>query len=821
MRWLSVLFVLLFILPARGQADDTIDKIPVPEAEISIPDDADKTKFDLYLADKLRGAILARYTDDSFQIVHPEDLLDQLPPIKDRVPVLALCSGPIHGSREVAGVGSISFDLTSFKITVRLEPALLFSESLSLKNRLPAPEKNFSLQQSVRLSAVGGGTGGIMSSLNHRSLASRGMSWLNLDGTFLREESQRYELTEVSANTIVDDLTLNAGFLQTEGQFFRSTLNIAGAGLRSSEDIYLDQDSLRGSKLEIFVPSRSRVEFFRGSRLLSVQTLEYGLQEVDTSSFPQGSYEVKIDIVEDDGTVTTEKRFFVKSGLLAVRARPVYSIQAGVLRRDAEVFDTPVVQAGIVSRVADALQVSSSIYATSELQTLSLNSLGIYRDLVVGGGILSSAENDMAYTASALADFEPLSIDFSTTQAIRGFEDRLLERDRIQKEQALLHITSSNDDELVSETLSSTTGNATLLLGSVTLRYSLSEAETLADGKLETRTVYGPRITWDIVRDAQRTVRCGLSRLDTSEGVELNAQLSFGYRWGVWLSEADLVERSVDNRQETFVLFRLVYDGKAPSQKGLRVKTASEMSHRRFDATDEGAAANSLVATNAIEADGRSDFIAASGFVRDSRSDNSGSTGGGINLESGFVVADGGGTSAINPSTSEAVLIAEIKSNLSDSKLDVVVDDQVKETVRGNGKVVIPVTPYKVVKVGIRPTEDASLMSYDTTEYSLVAFPGNILHRVWNVEQVFIGLGRILDEKGEPIPLERIKGVKEYALTEEDGTFQAELSGTEPLFIESDKYHCKITLPPITRKKEVVNFGDLVCKSVAKYTPSD
>jgi len=152
-----------------------------------------------------------------------------------------------------------------------------------------------------------------------------------------------------------------------------------------------------------------------------------------------------------------------------------------------------------------------------------------------------------------------------------------------------------------------------------------------------------------------------------------------------------------------------------------------------------------------------------------------------------------------------------VESDTTRSGFDVVVNGIVKDIVRPGRKSVLGLAPYRIYSVSVRPVKTADLVVYDSRVERLVLFPGNIIKKSWAAHKVFIALGRIVDPQGRPIAFQRIKGTEEYTITEEDGTFQAELSGFEKLYIESSQHRCSITLPELEDVQYFAEIGDLVC----------
>ena len=65
---------------------------------------------------------------------------------------------------------------------------------------------------------------------------------------------------------------------------------------------------------------------------------------------------------------------------------------------------------------------------------------------------------------------------------------------------------------------------------------------------------------------------------------------------------------------------------------------------------------------------------------------------------------------------------------------------------------------------------------------------------------------------GAPIARERIRGTKEFTYTEDDGTFQGEITGKEPLYIESKRRRCELDLSIASRPEYYLEAGDVICR---------
>ena len=71
-------------------------------------------------------------------------------------------------------------------------------------------------------------------------------------------------------------------------------------------------ESRQAAPLVVYLTFPSQVSVYKGDHLVSVQSLPYGKQQLDTRNFPTGSYNVRIVVVDQYGHKTQQTQFFVK-----------------------------------------------------------------------------------------------------------------------------------------------------------------------------------------------------------------------------------------------------------------------------------------------------------------------------------------------------------------------------------------------------------------------------------------------------------------------------------------------------------------------------
>ncbi|MEB6513681.1 TcfC E-set like domain-containing protein [Enterobacter roggenkampii] len=104
-----------------------------------------------------------------------------------------------------------------------------------------------------------------------------------------------------------------------------------------------------GTPLNVFLSRDSRVDAYRNDQLLASFYLKAGVQELDTRSFPSGSYSVTLEVYEDNKLVRTESLPYTGSGQAKVKSTQWF-IQAGTSTKKQykkESHDSYVIHAGI------------------------------------------------------------------------------------------------------------------------------------------------------------------------------------------------------------------------------------------------------------------------------------------------------------------------------------------------------------------------------------------------------------------------------------------------------------------------------------------
>lgn len=579
------------------------------------------------------------------------------------------------------------------------------------------------------------------------------------------------------------------------------TLQAAGVGITTTDEVFVDQGDLRGSIFQIFVPVRARVEFYRGSQLIDTQTLEYGLQEINTARFPQGSYFVDIIIKEIGGAERRQRVFYSKSGTLVPQGQPTLFLQGGLFRNQTDFEDFPVFSTGVRWRAFDSAQLELSSYGVDDKSAGIVGTRGIIGDSLWGIATSLSTNDDVG-----------ISVDLSSNLFGLNFGGYYERSDLIVVDNSDIFFFDTPDniatpatDEVIfqrGETL-----NAYIAKQFDRWEFRLESFE-INDENLNRTYYYGPLVRWRLWEGIKHFVGAEAAYQKTNDGNRSYASISYQYRFGNWNTDSTGSYVKDDIRDDKRLVNSLNYDSKESlTQLGARGQIRNEvLSQKESD----------VIASSADINVGQK-YFGAGGYIQnletvsgnDSNQGNNNS--GAFTFDSSQTISGDGKITSSPAGLGRSLIVVEIKSSNPLVRMDVVVNGGVVSRNNSPGTVVLGVNPYRKYQVSIAPSEGSPIVDYDTSIKEFTLYPGNVSHASFKAEKVVIAIGKIVNANNMPLSFARIKVGTRNFLTEEDGSFQIEMMGAEPLEIKYKGSFCKIVLPQQENVEYFYDFGKVSC----------
>lgn len=201
--------------------------------------------------------------------------------------------------------------------------------------------------------------------------------FLNLDWTYLGQRYRRASRQQADANNayfrqdLFQRYYLQGGLMDSRDIFSNAGGNINLSqlpigkirGLRTGSTMaWINQAQIsRGTPVSVFLSRNARIDAYRDGQLLASFYLNAGAQELDTRTFPNGSYTVTLRVFEDNQLVRTETVPYTNTGVAQLNSFQWF-LQAGVeQKRDVQHVgnDRQVMQGGLRIPLTDGLSLTA------------------------------------------------------------------------------------------------------------------------------------------------------------------------------------------------------------------------------------------------------------------------------------------------------------------------------------------------------------------------------------------------------------------------------------------------------------------------------
>ncbi|MBP9837195.1 MAG: TcfC E-set like domain-containing protein [Proteobacteria bacterium] len=753
------------------------------------------TAFDIYLADSFRGISAVKFSENSFTFDNIDDVIGLLPIGDEKEKVRPLLEGAIPTNRELENVGTVKFDPNTFKVVITLDAELLKSKTIDNKIEVTKQDAKRALRQDLRFTHVeADGSNSALSALTYLSL---GAPWLKAEYSF--SQDQGTTVRETSLNMLYRDYKLAGGIIRNASHRLLPNVDIFGSSVLTSQHNFNEQNNVRGSYFQVFVPSKARVEFYREGQFIDMQFLDFGLQEVDTTRFPDGSYYVDVVINELSGGTSKQRLFYTKSGLLAPRGHPLISLEGGVVRDQLKALDMSVVSASLDWRIFKSAQIELATFDCSVYQIHTAGLRFLYDGFNLGSTIGMDNENERSYSVDLSGQIMTvgMGVTYERSKFVRFEQEK---KSAIPQQFADFVVESADDlaeDDSINEVL-----NGYLTKSISDIEFRIQGFSSLTKKKNSYR--YGPAITYSLRPNPTNQWILQASFVRSEVGDNLNMLLGYQHLFDEYKYETNGGFKMADGRKDYTVANALNYDS-VDAKSGLGTRARLQNDTVKNDST--------AGTTTSIQAEHGGYKYGVAGFGQNSVNENGVSRPAvGINANTSLVVLENGKTVLAPSSLGESLLVITINTNSSDVDMEILVDGNVASRLKGGGTIVVGVTPYKKYRTAIKPASGSVLVSYDSDSHEFALFPGDVAQVDFSADKVFVAMAKIVDINNKPIKLKRLKGKKVSVLTDDTGFFQTEISGPEQLRIESKSTNCIVDVPDVGDVKYYHDYGTLVCR---------
>ncbi len=761
---------------------------------------------DIYYGGVKVATALATFTPSQVQLLNPLEVMPALSDVNDSEAVLAALTGPLPPNSDLLclpgdnqddcgvlrpEVAGVIFDRNSFRLTIFVNSNYRALSTVEMGRYLEPTDTGPGLVSSMR-GVVSGGSGQDVTYLMRNTSV---LAWMDnrLESSLLYDDQNHLFLDRGVFAMDRTDWRTTSGLFRTAPLDAASQEKILGFGLTTQLDTRVDLDLAYAVPIILFLPNRSKVDILRDGRLMSTKVYEAGNQTLDTSSLPNGSYDITLRIQEIGGETTEETRFFSKNAELPPADTPQYTFQFGALVDDSTVDDAgnrrligtlesvPILRAGTLHRLGENWGAFADIMSSNEELLLEVGGVLRERPARLRASLIATTAQDAGFTLRYSDRYDELGYSLSMRQ--------IFVKDG----------TTSSDPttfDPFTSTVSEFSGglNYSLLDPAVTIGFqgSYNRQDT------GTSWSFGPSASALLWQTSSYDFRFATSATQSQDQFLALAQVTMSYRDDNWSALASLgfrVETDGDTGPENAASvgwLKTTDDGRQYQLNAgvFRTVKLTTLSSTLSYVDPLGAVSvnyeRTLADTNSTTYSGELDF------------DLVGNT-------DGVAVTGFGGSSS-------AIIVALDGEVPDDARFDILVNGSVRATLDSAASAPIVLEPYRSYDVAIL-SHSQSLFDYELEAQRVTLFPGSVATMTWHVLRILPVFGRVERADGTPVALARVEGAHDVSTTDAEGYFQAQINGTDYLeFTSPGRPPCRVTVGELPHEAVFYDLGTVVCE---------
>ncbi|WP_159798163.1 TcfC E-set like domain-containing protein [Croceibacterium salegens] len=719
---------------------------------------------DVYFGGVRRGETQVRATPGTVNLIDAASAVSLLPGVKDSAVVTAaLASGDLSTNAHLAcrkssdpaacgrlspEVAGVIFDRERFRLDVFVNPRLLAVDEQIGHSYLPVPDGTLAVVNAFGGVISGETAGGTYYNLQDSLIAGFGDKRLRADLTYANDLGFGAERLALEWDR--PDLRFSGGALWAPGSEIAGRAKLIGLGVESQIDTQLDRDQLLGSPLVVFLDRRARVDLIRDGRVMTSAIYEAGNQQVDTSGLPDGAYEIVLRIDEPGRPAREERRFFSKNRRVPSVGRTDFYAFGGLRIDDfgsgsLEPSQNPYFQGGISRRLSEHWAVGGSVEASDFGASGEFGATLVTSFALVHGAAIADLDGGYGGLLQiASAGSTRLNFNFD-----------------------LRHIEANDSAAPLNGSFGSAFAGSYTQAGGI-VSYNLAGLRLLGtfhyrdSAGQEASYSIGPAFEWDVLRTGPLTftLRGDLTATERGEAGFAGISLRLlGKRGSVTALGGG---RSSNMPDDTLGQGAVGALAAAWSPQLVGGELALGVGYDHQPEQD----------TTVLSGDFRHRLGSLAGDLSRTDGPDSAVTQYAVGVQT-TLTAGGGTIEVAGRTSSESMVVAQVKGARPGDSFDVVVNEQVTGRIEGSRVFTLALPAYRAYDVRIRPT-GVRLLSYDSSARKISLYPGTVARLEWVASPIVIKFGRLVDPRGAPLGHVTISGKGIWSETDEDGNFQFE-----------------------------------------------
>ena len=722
-----------------------------------------RSLVDIYFGNRYLTSQLASFTADRIELPNPNEIIRLIGDLNDPELISDALSGEINTNKDLlcttdnteacgileTPIAGVIFDQGAFRVDVFVNRRFMLTRAADVRKYLPPSDAGFALLQNFS-AAVSGSTS--ENSTDDYTLSGQTLvAWQenSLHGNWDYSRDNNFSVSQLYGQRDYEGLEYSLGLMSSRGfgLNFTSDKTMIGGRITTSDRTREDTGFTGGMPIEVFLPTRGRVEVRRDGRLINSVFFEAGAQQLNTSTFPSGAYDIEIRIVDEQGNeLSRETRFFAKQYQLPPVGEWLFFAESGqIVDRSVNSIMpkntfTWLNRAGVSRRLWDTVSGTAAVAHVGDnaLFEAGLFSVGYRYELTPA--FMVSEDGDKGVNVSGRTRWGDFTVNGSYRRLWREDENV---------------VTQTSDPQLLGSAFEQHSASASIpfLEGNLNYRYSLNK---------------NPDITRTNSLDYRRT----LFRL---QDYDLDINLSFSKSGDNKVGIASFTFRYRQDQYNFRVSPRAEHRvNDSQTDKTERVRLAASWDDK--DLLDGELKINGGVETGSGDERLDSSLQYSNHFGRVAlnlnhlKSDTGNNTSYSGSLSTSFLT-DGNVIAMGGEQRADSALVINLDGRKGDV-FEVNVNGQRRGYAIAGRPSVVPLSPFERYRVSLSPSGN-TLYSFDERHRFITLYPGNVVTLDYEAIPLQLLFGRLLFN-GKPLSDAKIVGGLYATETDDVGMFQLE-----------------------------------------------
>lgn len=780
---------------------------------------------------------LARFDFNELRFLQPEDIAAALPNLLEpEGEIVSRLSAPLPTNSSAACRSAyavdcgrieteevaIIFDRNNFRLSLFVGPKYLSVIESSESRYLADSSANLAALVDNDVFFSGGDNQPLTYNFSNETQVSLGESRVLVRSNWTDENGFVFDTLGVQREYQGRDLQLGLIRGDAIGFEFMNSQQFLGVSYGTSLSTRTDLQQSYGNEIFLFFTSRSLVEVFRANQLLYSGYYDVGNNLIDTSSLPNGTYEVEIRITDVGGNVDTVRRFYSKSARLAPTDQDIFFLQAGsslITGSEGTIPErlTNFARAGYGTRLAPDLGVTFGLASTEEtsMAELSLTKLG--QNYEVTSGLAYENDQTLGFSTDFRYRTGTVNLDIGIRNVLKQGQLQLLSEDLSQlgSERTSYRTNLSFPTPVGRLNLFYRTSSRTSLpVGPQTTLFS-----ALDESSINALNPVNPTVDTPDFDDENYGLRWNYTATNFYSGrLRMNAEISRNNEESLAIFGVSFTFGNRRNRYSFAPRVLNTNDGLGNSSSKLQGNASAGLvmgdeDQHRLDLRAFKQAQSMLEATFITEAfNANNNFTARYDMEEGLLSYNG-------RLSSTLATTGSARAFGSSQNGGSAFLISVDSTPDDETDYEVLVNGSPRGKTQAGRTLLVPVAPYSDYQIELIARGE-SLINLRENNFTRTVYPGNVVALNWEAVQVYVAYGRLLDAYNEPIANAVITAAGAITVSDDQGFFQVELaSDVTTLDVQRGAARCEVSITPPQEISLVRPLGDSRCDALTNRQP--